>query len=68
MPNKVLIMHCLGADILDVVLFVFIAKAWRDRNPELDQKNNVRDFALINELTALLIVFKIEILTLFCCR
>ena len=68
MPNKVLIMHCLGADILDVVLFVFIAKAWRDRNPELDQKNNVRDFALINELTALLIVFKIEISTLFCCR
>ena len=68
MPNKVLIMHCLGADILDVVLFVFIAKAWRDRNPELDQKNNVRDFALINELTALLFVFKIEISTLFCCR
>ena len=30
----------------------FSAKAWRETNPELAKKNNVRDFATINELTA----------------
>ncbi len=29
----------------------FSAKAWRETNPELAKKNNVRDFATINELT-----------------
>ena len=38
------------ADILNVVLS---AKAWRDANPELSKKCNVRDFATINELTVL---------------
>lgn len=41
------------ADILNVVLFGFTAKAWREANPELAKKNNVRDFATINELTVL---------------
>ena len=40
-------------DILNVALFGFTAKAWRDENPELAKKNNVRDFASINELTVL---------------
>lgn len=41
------------ADILNAALFGFTAKAWRDQNPELAKKNNVRDFASINELTVL---------------
>jgi hypothetical protein len=35
------------ADILNVVLFGFTAKAWREANPELAKKYNVRDFASI---------------------
>ena len=41
------------ADILNVALFGFTAKAWRNENPELAKNNNVRDFASINELTVL---------------
>ena len=41
------------ADILNVALFGFTAKAWREANPELAKKNNVRDYATINELTVL---------------
>lgn len=41
------------ADILNVALFGFTAKAWRDANLELAGKNNVRDFATVNELTVL---------------
>ena len=41
------------ADILNVALFGFTARAWRESNPELAKKNNVRDFASINELTVL---------------
>ena len=41
------------ADILNVALFGFTARAWREANPELAKKNNVRDFATINELTVL---------------
>ncbi len=41
------------ADILNVALFGFTAKAWRDTNPELAKNSNVRDFATINELTVL---------------
>ncbi len=41
------------ADILNVALFGFTAKAWRETNPGLAKKNNVRDFATINELTVL---------------
>ena len=41
------------ADILNVVLFGFTAKAWREANPELAKRSNVRDYATINELTVL---------------
>jgi len=41
------------ADILNVALFGFTAKAWREANPKLAGKNNVRDFATVNELTVL---------------
>lgn len=38
---------------MNVVLFGFTAKAWREANPDLAKKYNVRDFATINELTVL---------------
>ncbi len=41
------------ADLLNVALFGFTAKAWRETNPELARKSNVRDYASINELTVL---------------
>lgn len=41
------------ADVLNVALFGFTAKAWREENPELAKKNNVRDFASIQELAVL---------------
>ena len=41
------------ADLLNVALFGFTAKAWRDANPELSKRSNVRDYATINELTVL---------------
>ena len=41
------------ADLLNVALFGFTAKAWRDANPELAKNSNVRDYATINELTVL---------------
>ena len=41
------------ADLLNVALFGFTAKAWRDTNPELAKTSNVRDYASVNELTVL---------------
>ena len=41
------------ADLLNVALFGFTAKAWRDVNPELAKNSNIRDYATINELTVL---------------
>ena len=41
------------ADILNVALFGFTAKAWREANPELAKNSNVRDYASVNELTVL---------------
>ena len=41
------------ADILNVALFGFTAKAWREANPELAKNSNVRDYATVNELTVL---------------
>lgn len=41
------------ADVINVALFGFTAKAWRTSNPDLAKKNNVRDFASVNELTVL---------------
>lgn len=39
--------------MLNVALFGFTAKAWKESNPELARNSNVRDYATINELTAL---------------
>ena len=41
------------ADLLNVALFGFTAKAWREANPELAKTGNVRDYATIAELTVL---------------
>jgi len=41
------------ADLLNVVLFGCTAKEWRETNPELAKKSNIRDFASVNELTVL---------------
>jgi hypothetical protein len=41
------------ADLLNVALFGFTAKAWRDANPDLAKNSNIRDYATINELTVL---------------
>ena len=51
--NQEWLAYAAEADILNVALFGFTAKAWRDANPELAKNNNVRDFATINELTVL---------------
>lgn len=39
--------------MLNVALFGFTAKAWREANQKLADKYNVRDFATVNELTVL---------------
>lgn len=39
--------------MLNVALFGFTAKAWRESNPELARNSNVREYATINELTVL---------------
>lgn len=41
------------ADLLNVALFGCTAKAWREANPELAKKSNIRDYASISELTVL---------------
>lgn len=41
------------ADLLNVALFGCTAKAWRDANPELAKRSNIRDYASISELTVL---------------
>ena len=41
------------ADLLNVALFGCTAKAWRDANPELAKRSNIRDYASIPELTVL---------------
>ena len=41
------------ADLLNVALFGFTAKARREVNPALSKNSNVRDYATINELTVL---------------
>lgn len=51
--QKEWIVYADEADLLNVALFQCTAKAWREANPELAKKNNIRDFASINELTVL---------------
>ena len=38
-------------DLLNIALFGFTAKDWRNANPDLAKNSNVRDYATINELT-----------------
>ena len=40
-------------DLLNIALFGFTAKDWRNANPDLAKNSNVRDYATINELTDL---------------
>ena len=40
-------------DLLNIALFGFTAKDWRNANPDLAKNSNVRDYATINELTVL---------------
>ena len=47
------IMYADEADLLNVIIFNCTAKAWRDSNPELAKKSNLRDYASISELTVL---------------
>ena len=51
--NKEWLKYAEEADILNVILFHTTAKKWRELNPELAKKSNVRDYATINELTVL---------------
>lgn len=39
--------------LLNVIIFKSTAKQWKKLNPTLVDKNNMRDFATINELTVL---------------
>lgn len=41
------------ADLLNVALFGYTAKAWREANPTLAKNSNIRDYASIAELTVL---------------
>ncbi|MBE5936095.1 MAG: KilA-N domain-containing protein [Lachnospiraceae bacterium] len=53
LTNREWLVYAEEADILNVALFGYTAKAWRDSNPDIATKYNVRDFASINELTVL---------------
>ncbi len=45
------IIYAEEADVLNVAMFGKTAKQWRDENPDL--KENIRDYASINELICL---------------
>lgn len=51
--NREWLKYAEEADILNVAIFNTTAKKWRELNPNLAKKSNVRDFATINELTVL---------------
>lgn len=51
--NREWLKYAEEADILNVIIFKSTAKEWRDLNPSLASKYNMRDFASINELTVL---------------
>ena len=51
--NREWLKYAEEADILNVVIFNTTAKKWRDLNPNLAKKSNLRDYATINELTVL---------------
>ena len=49
--QQISIVYANEADVLNVALFGFTAKQWRDSNP--NSKGNIRDYATINELICL---------------
>ena len=52
--QKEWILYAEEADLLNVALFGYTAKQWRDANADLSNSNkNVRDFATINQLAVL---------------
>lgn len=51
--NKEWLKYAEEADILNVIVFHSTAKTWRELNPDLAKKSNMRDYATINELTVL---------------
>jgi len=51
--NREWLKYAEEADILNVIIFKSTAKEWRDLNPSIASKYNMRDFASINELTVL---------------
>lgn len=50
-PQQTSIIYANEADVLNVALFGITAKQWREMNPDL--KENIRDYATINELICL---------------
>ena len=51
--NREWLKYAEEADVLNVAVFNTTSKKWRELNPELAKKSNVRDYATINELTVL---------------
>ncbi len=51
--DKEWIAYAEEADLLNVAIWGCTAKDWRESNPELSKKLNIRDVASINELTVL---------------
>jgi len=51
--DKQWLVYASEADILNVALWDCMASEWREANPELALKGNMRDYATINELTVL---------------
>lgn len=49
--NQAVFVYASEADLLNVALFGFTAKEWRDKNP--DRTGNVRDYATIEQLVVL---------------
>lgn len=49
--NQILYIYASEADILNMALFGITAKEWREQNP--DQKENIRDYATIEQLVVL---------------
>jgi hypothetical protein len=49
--TQITIVYANEADLLNVALFGFTAKQWRDENLDLD--GNIRDFATIEQLVIL---------------
>lgn len=41
------------ADVVNIALFGKTAKRWRDSNPDLSKRGNIRDFATVEQLTVL---------------